>query len=88
MQNEYKKTRQDTKEQAFYSSARWRKLRAWKLRANPLCENCEANGWGPTPAAVVHHTVPIKDGGDWMAIDGLVSLCKACHNRLHGGKGE
>jgi len=83
---EYKRQareRKDTEEQSFYHSPRWRKLRAWKLRRDPLCEVCEAEG-RTKEAKMVHHIKDIKDGGELMAVDNLASLCGlACHNKLH-----
>lgn len=74
---DYKARRTDLEEQAFYKSERWKRLRKWKLMQNPLCEICGA------VAQVVDHIKPIKDGGDWMAIDNLQSLCVRCHNVKH-----
>jgi len=82
---EYKARRTDLEEQAFYKTDRWRKLRQWKLRQNPLCEICKREG-RTTVAKLVDHIKPIKEGGDWMAVDNLQSLCVRCHNRKHRGK--
>jgi 5-methylcytosine-specific restriction endonuclease McrA len=55
-----------------YGTARWRKLRLVKLRANPLCEYCLAI------ATQVDH----KDGNARnMAFDNLQSLCQRCHSK-------
>ncbi|OAH57086.1 hypothetical protein AWH48_19350 [Domibacillus aminovorans] len=35
---QYKQDRTDVKEQSFYVSVEWRKLRAYKRGINPLCE--------------------------------------------------
>jgi len=80
----YKARRTDVAEQAFYKTERWRRLRAWKLQQNPLCEMCKAEG-RTTPAVLVHHKLAIKDGGELMSVENLMSLCQACHNRLHRG---
>ena len=75
----------------IYNSKEWRELRAEKLRANPICEMCEEQGI-VTSARCVHHVVPIetartKDEMKRLAIDcglqGLKSLCFACHARIH-----
>lgn len=84
---EYKARRTDLEEQAFYKSWRWQRLRKWKLKQDPLCEICKAEG-RITPAAIIHHIKPIKGGGGLMDVDNLMSLCKACHNRLHGANRE
>ena len=75
----------------IYNSREWHELRILKLRANPLCEVCEQEGI-VTSARCVHHIVPIetartKDEMKRLAIDcglqGLKSLCFACHARIH-----
>ena len=62
----------------FYVSARWRKLREFYIRSNPLCEICGAVG------AIVHHTEGI-DGAE-MDVNSLQTVCKQCHNKLHSKK--
>lgn len=84
---QYKRDRTDTVEQAFYTSARWRRARAFKLRRNPLCEVCESRGL-LVPAAIVHHREEIKVSDQWLVLDNLQSVCVACHNQIHKGKGE
>ena len=60
-------------------SATWDRLRAMKLARDPLCEVCKDRGL-ITPAAMVHHKVPITQGGDPLPdLDGLESLCLSCH---------
>ena len=61
-----------------YDRRAWRDgLRVQKLRANPLCENCEAEG-----RAVVARHVDHKDGdSDNDAWANLQSLCPPCHSR-------
>ena len=61
--------------------ARWQKARAWYLRRNPLCVECQKEG-RLMPATVVDHIKPHKgnyylfwDASNWQ------SLCKACHDR-------
>jgi 5-methylcytosine-specific restriction protein A len=62
-------------------TARWERLRAAKLRANPLCERHQKLG-RVVPATVVHHKTPHK--GDprlfFAALEDLESLCKPCHD--------
>ena len=64
----------------FYQSTAWRKLRAEKLRQNPICEQCVRIGL-IIPAQVVDHIVPINKDGAALDIDNLQSLCHPCHNR-------
>ena len=76
----------------IYNSREWRELRISKLRStNGLCEECLKQGI-VTSARCVHHIVPIKtartkDEMKRLAIDcglqGLKSLCFACHARIH-----
>lgn len=67
----------------FYQSTAWRKLRAEKLRRQPLCEKCEQQGKA-TPAQMVDHVRPINEGGAALDLENLQSLCHACHNRKSG----
>ena len=82
--------------QDIYNSREWQELRIAKLRANPLCEECMKQGIA-TSARCVHHVVPIetartKDEMKRLAIDcglqGLKSLCFACHARIHKEMGS
>ena len=76
----------------IYNSREWKELRAAKLRSTKgLCEECMKQGI-VTAARCVHHVVPIetartKDEMRRLAIDcglqGLKSLCFACHARIH-----
>lgn len=62
--------------------ANWRKLRRQKLRANPLCEECERGGL-VVVATMVHHILPIEEGGEVLDWDNLMSLCEICHDKKH-----
>jgi len=63
--------------------SRWRKVRKWYMRRNPLCERCLQEG--TTKAAeVVHHITPIDDGGAKYDFDNLEALCEKCHRKHHG----
>lgn len=75
--------------QGIYQDKRWKKLRALKLMANPLCERCEAKG-KVTPAKDVHHIVPFDQGTTKEQIeelaydyDNLMSVCDPCHDEEH-----
>ena len=87
------KNQQQAKDKAdIYNSREWKELRAAKLRSTKeLCEECLKHGI-VTSARCVHHIVPIetartKDEMKRLAIDcglqGLKSLCFACHARIH-----
>ena len=66
-----------------YSTPRWHRLRSRKLNKNPLCERCQSEGF-TVGAKMVHHVVPIRDGGPaFPKLDGLMSLCWPCHRGEH-----
>lgn len=71
------------------NSGRWKKLRADKLTANPICEECEAKGLS-TPATEVHHlteveSVPTAEAMERLMFDysNLESVCHSCHSEIH-----
>lgn len=75
--------------QEIYNSREWRELRIQKLRANPLCEVCQQEGF-VTSAHAVHHRHPIEESTSkaemrkWAFMwDNLVSVCDACHAKIH-----
>lgn len=76
---EYKRLRQDKKEQSFYSSSEWIRLRDYKKQCNPLCQHCLAQG-KLTPVEVIDHVIEIKDNFSLrLSFDNLESLCNRCH---------
>ncbi len=70
----------------FYLSKPWRKVRAVALaRDNYLCQRCLKRG-RLRAAALVHHIKPLDTFPDLgLELDNLLSLCDACHNRIHAG---
>ena len=62
---------------------KWNAMRDWYIARHPLCEDCEAHG-KVTPAVLVHHVVPLKDGGERLDPDNLRALCTDCHEAIHG----
>ena len=66
---------------AFYVSPTWRRFRAWYINKHPLCEQCEREGRGDVPAAMVDHIVEIKNGGALTDESNAMSLCWKCHAR-------
>jgi hypothetical protein len=63
-----------------YNTTAWKKLRALKLRHDPMCHACALRGRS-VPARAVDHVVSIKSGGEpFPALDWLMSLCIACHS--------
>ncbi len=73
--------------QSFYKSRAWELCRAKVLtRDNHLCQEC-MKVKRLTPASTVHHIIHLLD--DWskrLDEDNLISVCAACHNRLHPEK--
>lgn len=71
------------------NSARWKKLRVQKLKANPVCEECAKRDVS-TLATEVHHITPVESVAgvammerlmfNWM---NLQSLCHMCHSEIH-----
>lgn len=82
----YNRARADSAEQGVYNSSRWQKLRHLKRSEDPFCERCNKAG-RIKPADMVHHKLPIKDGGDPWAWDNLESVCNSCQAELHRGRG-
>lgn len=68
---EHDERRGTSKERGY--DARWRKLRAAHMAAEPLCRMCGHL------ADLVDHIVPILDGGAVLDDENLQSLCVACH---------
>jgi len=61
---------------------RWQKVRLSYLGRHPVCERCEANGL-TTVASMVHHKIPIKQGGAKYDHSNLMALCNDCHEAIH-----
>lgn len=71
-------------DEAFYTSARWKKKRAKILRRDHyLCQNCKRYG-RLTEASEVHH-IRHLDEAPWLRFEdgNLVSLCHSCHMKQH-----
>ena len=73
----------------IYNSREWKELRIQKLRANPLCERCEQQGFVRS-AHSVHHITPIETAATMgemrrLAFNpaNLMSLCDECHHKIH-----
>ena len=66
-----------------YNLQSWKKLRAVKRMADPLCEECKAKGI-IKGAECVDHITPISKGGDPYSWSNLQSLCKKCHDSKSG----
>lgn len=84
----YDRVQRDTRSTTFYNSTAWQTVRRQALlRDNNLCQQCFKEGI-LKPADMVHHKVEVKDNWELrLDIDNLVSLCNACHNKVHGKRG-
>ncbi len=60
----------------FYDTQEWKRLRAQKLRENPVCEMC-----GREKATEVDHKLAISAGGSPTDLRNLRAMCRACHSR-------
>ena len=70
----------------FYSTPRWRRLRGWFLRRNPLCADpsgVHARTGRTEVATEVHHRLG-RRAAPGKALDQrhLEALCKGCHSRI------
>ena len=72
----------------MYKSARWQKKKAHILKRDGyLCVNCKRYG-RQRERTHVHHIQHADERPDlWFDNDNLVSLCTACHNKMHPEKG-
>lgn len=68
---------------------RWLRLRRATLTANPVCQQCKADGY-ITPATEVHHVTPVEYGvsaADKQRLmydpHNLRALCHNCHVKVH-----
>jgi len=74
--------------EAFYLSSKWkRKRKAILKRDGYLCQICKRYG-RRTDAQTVHHIKHLDEYPE-LALENsnLISVCNACHNKLHPEKG-
>lgn len=64
----------------------WARIRKRYVAAHPFCEECFKRGI-IVPVDEVHHKVPLAEGGTHDE-ENLVSLCKSCHAKIHGKRGD
>ncbi|EKZ9011104.1 MULTISPECIES: HNH endonuclease signature motif containing protein [Vibrio harveyi group] len=71
--------RYEDKYTSFYKSRKWKELREYKLKKDPLCEECKANGF-VRAGHDIDHIVEIKDDfSRRLDITNLRTLCRSCH---------
>ena len=66
----------------FYNTSRWRSLREYMMRKQPLCQECLKHGI-IKKGDLVDHIKPIREGGSPVSIKNLQVLCHECHNKKH-----
>lgn len=81
----YERHERDPATRGRYGRA-WQRIRKAYAQEHPLCEECLKAG-KLTPMEQVHHKLPLAEGGT-HARDNLVSLCSACHARIHAERGD
>ncbi|WP_134705103.1 HNH endonuclease [Ammoniphilus sp. YIM 78166] len=80
----------DQKARSFYQSIEWQRTRLKALmRDHHLCQHCLRDK-RIKPADMVHHVNEVRKHWEQrLVLSNLISLCNACHNRVHGGyRGE
>ena len=75
-----------TKRNQFYWSSEWRKLKHSVLkRDHHECQLCKREGRLTLDNLMVHHIKPLEYYPLLrLDADNLVTLCKNCHNKVHG----
>lgn len=83
----YNRLRRDRETQRFYNSALWQKIRRDQLQREPICRMCLERG-KYTPAVLVDHITPIRQGGSPTDVKNLQSLCNLCHEQKSRAEGS
>lgn len=55
---------------------------AWRAVRDAVLNDCHACAYCPAKASVVHHLLPVKQGGTHDRTN-LVALCASCHQHAH-----
>lgn len=55
-------------------SGKWKTVRRHHLEKEPYCQACRKDF-----DLEVHHILPVHAGGDELAADNLITLCRNCH---------
>jgi 5-methylcytosine-specific restriction protein A len=78
IKKDYNKSYSKPEYAKIYNSHRWRKLREYFIKNNPLCKICKKNN-RIKESKVVDHIVEIADGGGVWDFSNLQALCDPCH---------
>ena len=87
-QADLKRWREDTRPAAHLRGydKRWERFRDWYMSTvEPLCRRCNERGMMIKQADVLHHIVPLNEGGEKLDPENCMSLCRPCHDAEHGG---
>lgn len=68
----------ETRHDAFYDLARWRRLSSTHREEEPLCRQCKSRGI-IRAGVLTDHIIPINQGGLKWDEDNLQTLCDECH---------
>ena len=67
---------------SFYATPAWRSMsRHIRERDGWMCTSCRPRR---VAAELVHHVVPLSEGGEPLTQSNLTSLCAECHRDRHG----
>ena len=66
----------------FYNTMAWQRKRDAYRTREPLCERCIQHG-RTRVADMVHHIIPISEGGSKTDWNNLMSICFECHGEEH-----
>ena len=76
----YKRDNRLPASQRGYGTA-WNTFAWFYKHKHPLCAKC---GHAIGQRGVVHHIIPLEDGGDKYDEANLMPLCRQCHEKEHG----
>ena len=81
--------RRNKKWQKYYGDKRWKQLREYIMRNNPLCVDCLFEGKS-VPAVEAHHRIPFSTGKTeeekmqlLLSPDNIEPLCSFQHDKRH-----
>lgn len=83
--SDYEKYGRDKAVRRKYGRA-WKRIRDKYVSEHPFCELCFEKGI-LVPVDEVHHKLPLAEGGTHDR-NNLISLCKSCHAKIHGERGD
>lgn len=81
----YEKYQRNPETKRRYGRA-WKRIRDRYVQLHPFCELCFQKGQ-LVETQQVHHIKPLAEGGDHSR-ENLISLCSACHARIHAERGD